>query len=594
VAWEVPPSTYLSGNTAGTTYVHGNPVTLVGGANITVSGSGNQIVIKGGAGGAGGTGPSISAGTQSTDGGTVFFANSNGVTFGMAGSSKITATVKTDYLTAQTAYSFADSNGISWGTNGSTVTGTVKTDYLTTARRSTDAIGLNTAQTNIVWTVNSSGLSIDAGAHLTTARASNDAIGLNTAKTNVTWTVNSSGLSLDAGGYLTTARASNDAVGLNTAKTNVTWTVNSSGLSLDLGAHLTTARASNDAIGLNTAKTNVTWTANSSGLSLDAGGYAGTVTGATGASLTVNTAGVSVNLPAYLTTARASNDAVGLNTAKTAVTWTVNSSGISIDAGAYLTTARGSTDAIGLNTAQTNVTWTANSSGLSLNAGGYAGTVTGATNCSVTANTSGVSVKVSLPTLSYWENPNIDGMTSWSGTSNSISIQRIYIPAQISATRADFLLNISGSSSGALSFRVNLGLYTATRARSTAPRRPRDSSASTAPRQSATRPSPGPRSWSIGLGTWNMTPGEYFLAMNMGWTTASTNTVFIAPYGNGSIAVISGGETGAFANRTDYFRTAMINSGAQSTLPNTMQLVDMTQTGASVQNQPWIGFHGTF
>jgi hypothetical protein len=53
-------------------------------------------------------------------------------------------------------------------------------------------------------------------------------------------------------------------------------------------------------------------------------------------------------------------------------------------------------------------------------------------------------------------------MTSWSGTSNSISIQRIYVPAQISATRADFLLNISGSSSGALSFRVNLGLYTAT------------------------------------------------------------------------------------------------------------------------------------
>jgi hypothetical protein len=91
-----------------------------------------------------------------------------------------------------------------------------------------------------------------------------------------------------------------------------------------------------------------------------------------------------------------------------------------------------------------------------------------------------------------------------------------------------------------------------------------------------------------------MTPGEYFLAMNMGWTTASTNTVFIAPYGNGSIAVISGGETGAFANRTDYFRSAMINTGPQSTLPNTMQLSDMTQTGASVQNQPWVGFHGTF
>jgi hypothetical protein len=558
MAWEVPPATYLSGNTAGTTYVHGHPVTLVGGANITVSGSGNQIVIKGGAGGAGGTGPSISAGTQSTDGGTVKFANSNGVTFGMSGSSQITATVKTDYLTAQTAFVLSDSNGISWGTNGSTVTATVKTDYLTTARRSTDAIGLNTAKTNVVWTVNSSGLSLDAGGYA----------GTGTGATNATVSVDTAGVSVNVGPYITTARRSTDAIGLNTAQTAVTWTVNSSGLSIDAGAYLTTARRSTDAIGLNTAQTAVTWTVNSSGLSLDAG--------------------------AYLTTARRSTDAVGLNTAQTAVTWTVNSSGISLNAGAYLTTARGSTDAIGLNTAQTNVTWTANSSGLSLNAGGYAGTVSGATNCSVTANTAGVSVNVSLPKLSYWENPNIDGMTSWSGTSNSISIQRIYIPAQISATRADFLLNISGSSSGALSFRVNLGLYTATQSTlNTASTTSRLFSFNSTSAVSYTAVS-GPRSWSIGLGTWNMTPGEYFLAMNMGWTTASTNTVFIAPYGNGSIAVISGGETGAFANRTDYFHTAMINNNAQSTLPDTMQLSGMTQTGASVQNQPWVGFHGTF
>lgn len=69
---------------------------------------------------------------------------------------------------------------------------------------------------------------------------------------------------------------------------------------------------------------------------------------------------------------------------------------------AWITTARASTDAIGLNTAQTNVTWTVNSSGLSLNAGGYAGTVSGATNCSVTVNTSGVSVNVPQGTLSMW------------------------------------------------------------------------------------------------------------------------------------------------------------------------------------------------
>lgn len=59
-----------------------------------------------------------------------------------------------------------------------------------------------------------------------------------------------------------------------------------------------------------------------------------------------------------------------------------------------LTTARASTDAIGLNTAQTNVTWTVNSSGLSLNAAGYAGTGTSATNASITVNSNGLAISV--------------------------------------------------------------------------------------------------------------------------------------------------------------------------------------------------------
>jgi hypothetical protein len=88
--------------------------------------------------------------------------------------------------------------------------------------------------------------------------------------------------------------------------------VNSSGISLNAGAYLTTARASNDAVGLNTAQTNVTWTVNSSGVSLNAGGYAGTVTGITGGiGLTANTSGVSVSVPAYLTTAALSNHSHG-------------------------------------------------------------------------------------------------------------------------------------------------------------------------------------------------------------------------------------------------------------------------------------------
>lgn len=65
------------------------------------------------------------------------------------------------------------------------------------------------------------------------------------------------------------------------------------------------------------------------------------------------------------------------------------------------TSYRASNDAIGLNTAQTNVTWTVNSGGLSFNAGGYAGTTTGFTGGSIsgsmTHNTLGLAVSLSHP-----------------------------------------------------------------------------------------------------------------------------------------------------------------------------------------------------
>lgn len=260
----------LSGNTAGVAQVTGTNVVFAGGNNVTLSGiqGANAGTISFNAPSPAGGAVNFSAGTTSSDLGSVVFSNANGVSFGLNGS-VITGTVATNY----------QSQGA----------------YLTTARASTDAIGLNTAKTNVTWTVNSSGISLDAGAYLTTARASNDAIGLNTAKTNVTWTVNSSGISLDAGGYNGTGFTST-----TTAGTAIVGTNNTNGLSMGVPAFITTARGSTDAIGLNTAQSNVTWTVNSSGLSLDARGYAGTGTTFAGtnvsASMTHNSVGLNLAL----------------------------------------------------------------------------------------------------------------------------------------------------------------------------------------------------------------------------------------------------------------------------------------------------------
>lgn len=74
--------------TTGTTWSSASAsVRINGGNNITVSQNGsNDIVISAAQGG-------IAAGSQTATSGTLVFANSNGVTFGMSGSSQITASV---------------------------------------------------------------------------------------------------------------------------------------------------------------------------------------------------------------------------------------------------------------------------------------------------------------------------------------------------------------------------------------------------------------------------------------------------------------------------------------------------------------------
>lgn len=91
---------------------------------------------------------------------------------------------------------------------------------------------------------------------------------------------------------LTTAMASNrgsDFVQATAAfaGTNASGTIASNGISMSVGNYITTARASNDAIGLNTALTAgpLAWTANSAGLSLNAGSAAGTTSGFAGNSI---------------------------------------------------------------------------------------------------------------------------------------------------------------------------------------------------------------------------------------------------------------------------------------------------------------------
>lgn len=257
----------IGGNTSGTpALIASGTMQLYGGSNVTLSQNGQTITIIGGAGGGGGgVTPAISGSNGSFSFSTVTFGNLNGLSFYSSNGS----IVGSYSVPTQTSFVLSNSNGVSFGTNGSTVTATVATNYqsqgayLTTAMNST---------TPIVQSINGSSgtFSFNTASSLSSSRVGN-AITFGLAS-NITTALQS------AGAYLTTARASNDAVGLNTAGTNVTWTVNSSGISLNAGAYLTTAAQSNHSHGNPTlALTNLSGTtaSASNGLTISLSAAAG-------------------------------------------------------------------------------------------------------------------------------------------------------------------------------------------------------------------------------------------------------------------------------------------------------------------------------
>lgn len=234
----------------------------------------------------------VSGGTTSNLLSAITFGDANGVSFGLnAGTMTASHNALTSQsnqalsaangsFTFQTA-TFANSNGVSFSTGTQGLYATVKTDYLTTAALSNHSHGVSFTSGSVAFQTlsftNSNGISFNSGTQgifashnaLTTARASNDAIGLNTALTAgpLAWTVNSSGLSLNAGS------AAGTTTGFGGNLLSASMTHNTAGLNLSLNhpAWLTTAAQSNHSHGnptLNLTNLSGTTASNSAGFTL--------------------------------------------------------------------------------------------------------------------------------------------------------------------------------------------------------------------------------------------------------------------------------------------------------------------------------------
>lgn len=244
-------------------------------------------------------GSEISGAFSNAVGGVTFGLETNGYITGSAPAAaggltniNVSAGTTSNNLSA---FVFSNANNVSFGLNGSTITANVTvpgaTDTWAATGNNTIA-GLNTTGTfaNDTYIVSGSG-GVFAGVtnntlviSAPTTYAGSGFTSTTTAGTAIVATNDSAGLSMAVPAFLTTQSNQAFSAGggssafqtLNFSNGNGVTFTNTNG---QVGASVVTSyRASNDAIGTNTAQSNVTWTANSAGLSLDARGYAGTAT----------------------------------------------------------------------------------------------------------------------------------------------------------------------------------------------------------------------------------------------------------------------------------------------------------------------------
>lgn len=256
------------------------------------------------------------------------FTNGGGITFGLSANGYVSATVATNYLTTGALSNHSHGNPTLNLTNISGTTASNSAGFTLSLSAANPggggavnfSAGTTSGNLQSVTFADSNGVffglngSTVTASHngLTTAMASNRGTDFVQATaafagTNASGTIASGGVSISVGNYITTAMASNRGTdfvqaGAVFAGTNASGTIASNGLSVSVGNYITTARASTDAVGLNTAQSNVTWTVNSGGVSFDARGYAGTGTtfGGTNvsASATLNSNGLQLSLSA--------------------------------------------------------------------------------------------------------------------------------------------------------------------------------------------------------------------------------------------------------------------------------------------------------
>lgn len=172
----------LGGNTAGVLAdITSGTLFLAGGNNITLSQNGNSVTVSGAAAGAADGFNILAAGAQTAlTNTTVLFSNSNGISFGMSGSSRITASYTVPSQSVQPGLQslsagatrvttgevvFSNSNGLAFGANGQTITGSYTVPTVTNSSMSVSDAATSGTLARLAFTnLNGITLSLSTGA----------------------------------------------------------------------------------------------------------------------------------------------------------------------------------------------------------------------------------------------------------------------------------------------------------------------------------------------------------------------------------------------------------------------------------------------
>jgi len=233
-----------------------------------------------------------------------------------------------------------------------------------------------------------------------------------------------------------------------------------------------------------------------------------------------------------------------------------------------------------------------------------AGTQTATSGTVIFSNSNGISfgmagsatITAQMPSVSLFkpdgehENP-----IPFQGSSTAInmSLRRISVPFQISATEMDIPAHLTVAGSTAGSFTISAAIYTFSG--STASSASSGSVAYTFNSGTNTNAASiyggnsGTRWRSMSINTWNLTPGEYLIGIMGSINGPSGTTGSMTMFGLSSLSIV--GAIGG-GNYSKYFADGVFASGTGA-FPASIHLSAIVQTGASALGQPHFRLVGT-